>query len=139
MNTIQGHTFGIIISAEKSTNSEKENFAATEELLDCLIDYCIPHKEVETIYNGITERSVYCTIDNEHQRQTVLGLAADFNQEFAVIRDPSTNSCILVNPQTQKVIDSLGTWSEVSKIAAEQQNHVYDSTSGFYYIIKKGH
>lgn len=138
MHVYINHTpYHAILSAERFDLSDYENRARTAELIECLENYGIGFKTVRGCYKGSIEVSFYCVLKNDEDLKTVLGLAADFEQETVLIRHPETDSCELWKPETGEPLETIGTWSETTKTGAElAEGYTYDIETGIYYIIK---
>jgi len=138
MHAYINHTpYHAILSAERSDLNDCENRARTSELIDCLETYGIKFKQVCGCYKGVMETSFYCILKDDTDLNTILGLAADFEQETVLIRHPETDSCELWKPETGEPLETLGEWTETTKTGAElAENYTYDIETGIYYIVK---
>lgn len=138
MHVYINHTpYHAILSAERFDLSDYENKARTAELIDCLETYGIGFKTVRGCYKGSIETSFYCVLKDDSDLKTVLGLAADFEQETVLIREPETDLCSLWEPETGEPLETIGEWTETTKTGAElADGYTYDIETGIYYIIK---
>lgn len=75
------NTTYVVISAEKSNLSPRDNINRTEELLDVLTQFQLPYVRGIGKYNGVLEESILVTVHDYPNVSLLRTIAKDFEQE----------------------------------------------------------
>jgi hypothetical protein len=126
----------IIFSAFRSELSDAVNDARHSKAIELLSFNGIRSKQVQGVYKGISEASIVTVIGNDAQRDLVMQVAREYNQESILILDADTRNARLYyldNGQSE----SIGTFQVVSESEAKSRDaYTYDSSQGYYYVAK---
>lgn len=124
----------VILSAELSSLSSKENVRRSELLNDMLSELKMPFKPSEGVYKGMKESSFVVLVNDGAELETLKNFAfKNFNQESVLHQDANQEAFLVFQDGT---IERLGRLEQVSKQEVETLD-AYTMMDGKFYATKK--
>lgn len=124
----------IILSAELSSLSSKENVRRSTLLNDLLVELKMPFNTAEGVYKGMKETSFVVIVGDNSELETIKNLAfKSFNQESVLHQDVNQEAFLMFRDGN---IERLGRLEQVSKQEVETLD-AYTVMDGKYYATKK--
>lgn len=124
----------VILSAELSSLSSKENVRRSELLNDMLTELKMPFKPAEGVYKGMKETSFVVIVGDNSELETIKNFAfKSFNQESVLHQDVNQEAFLMFQDGN---VERLGRLEQVSKQEVETLD-AYTVMDGKYYATKK--
>jgi len=120
----------IILSAELSTLSARNNHQRTELLDSMLQELELPYKQIQGCYKGSTEESFMVIFKNEEEFEAIKDFAfKSFDQESILVRDYKGEASLLYQNGKTEVLGKFKQVNDVSNLYA------YSVVNGEYWTI----
>lgn len=123
----------IILSAELTTNTTKENERVTNLLEDCIKDIKLGYSKAQGFYKGVSENSFVVIVKDNDEIETLKDFAfKTFNQESILHQDANGVAYLVYKSDIAEI---LGRLRRTTRDDATKQDN-YTILKGEYYVTQ---